>query len=256
MKFIKIKKFALFIFPILFIALSFLSGIQFNSKSAVSSEILPASRGGTGASTPAGASNNLLGENFANYDGGILPITKGGTGESSGFLAMQSLGNYPSYEYGIGTGNSVYIKVASVSVNSTNSGIGNQSVIIAGMFDFGSLPILAQLTVSGRDNSAIFVNYSPYCYDYGYTGYAHNFMIYSVDVEDASTRSGLRRDFYAKSLAWLPRTRIVFISDVNKYSNIARDLQNLFTPDRLSSLPEDAVPLTPLCLESQKVENL
>ncbi|MDR3152104.1 MAG: hypothetical protein LBT85_01380 [Bifidobacteriaceae bacterium] len=247
MKFIKIKKFALFIFPILFIALSFLSGTQFSSKSTASSEILPISRGGTGASTPAEASNNLLGENFTNYSE-TLPIEKGGTSQTNSFLAVDALGGYPSYEYKTGGSSPVYIKIASVQIMNTVSGMGNQTVVIAGMFDIGGLPIIAQLSVSGRNDSAVLVNYSPYCYDYGYEYWGHNFAVYSIDVEDPQTTSGLRRDFYAKGKLYMADTKIYFTTNNPQNSP--------FTPARLSSLPEEAKELNSYCLESQKVENL
>ncbi|MDR3116286.1 MAG: hypothetical protein LBT91_00365 [Bifidobacteriaceae bacterium] len=79
---------------------TFISGFNINSYAASSSTVLPISRGGTNANTAAQASSNILGSNFANYDG-VLPVVKGGTQAVSAMDASYNITGVPTYRYNV-----------------------------------------------------------------------------------------------------------------------------------------------------------
>ncbi|MDR3116875.1 MAG: hypothetical protein LBT91_03495 [Bifidobacteriaceae bacterium] len=97
------KKLGILCVICLFGTATFISGYTANSHAAAASTVLPISRGGTGGGTASLAANNILGKNFANYEGGVLPVAKGGTGTNnsaySGMSAMLNLQGLPFYSY-------------------------------------------------------------------------------------------------------------------------------------------------------------
>ncbi|MDR3116876.1 MAG: hypothetical protein LBT91_03500 [Bifidobacteriaceae bacterium] len=72
-----------------------------NNNSQVA--VLPIKEGGTNANTAVQAAQNILGNNFGNYNDGILPVAKGGTETNksaySGMSAMLNLQGLPFYSY-------------------------------------------------------------------------------------------------------------------------------------------------------------
>ncbi|MDR3116749.1 MAG: hypothetical protein LBT91_02810 [Bifidobacteriaceae bacterium] len=123
---------------------------------------MPISRGGTGANSPQGASANILGTNFANYNC-QASIEKGGlNAENDKIKAQDNLGLFRNYSYARSySSTSVYIKIGTVKkFTSSNDGdIGNtgedtsQTIFISGSTSFCCLGPELIIHISGNSNT-------------------------------------------------------------------------------------------------------
>ncbi|MDR3116859.1 MAG: hypothetical protein LBT91_03415 [Bifidobacteriaceae bacterium] len=247
----------------LFGTAAFISGFSINSYAASSSTVLPIARGGTNANTAAQASSNILGSNFANYEG-VLPSSKGGAGFSeinaSGNNTLTSL---PKFTYAINTAhqwkvNSAYIKVGTslLTGNYVNT-LSVQSIYIIGFTEAQGgtgIPLEYMLTIKPWPNAGVtpetastsnvtvsIKSYSINCSSDNYIGY------YTVGPSETNPTKAVADVWLWKGGSWTTPPSLNWFY-YNNYANTVAQ----FTPEdretnNRADIPEGAVKIYPYC---------
>jgi hypothetical protein len=241
----KLKKVGTVLAVLVLCVVSFTAGVDLTQKanSATSASVLPINKGGTGANNASGAATNILGINFANYDG-ILPLANGGLGvdmttQESKMSAQKNLNipRYYEYPFRYGSSGNAYVKIAETYYgnNNENANHSELALMVIGGNTYLKNPDSYYVTITGRSTAdrkvfAIQNAYSNPCDVSKVLGY------YTIDV-DAKVMK-----VYFYSVLSAPGVGINFL----RYGSYVPD----FVPEELPTTdkPADAIDFKATCM--------
>ncbi|MDR3116270.1 MAG: hypothetical protein LBT91_00280 [Bifidobacteriaceae bacterium] len=250
MKFVSCKKRPITYLLLAFILFSFFIILFPKQVSADSISILPISKGGTEANTARQASQNIIGNNFANYDE-ILPISKGGTNADHQIGAMNNLQGNPGIGLnmnGTWTNSTIYSKVLDVKIYGTQQNKqANQTLEIFGFEDI--IPDLANpkkdqdkflLTFKGGSGDE---NFSQYIILKNLAANCSTARAYGFWYIDSTDSADVRLKIFIQRFGWGMPGNIKWLF----YHDFSASGIKDFTPEYITSKPTNATSIYSAC---------
>ncbi|MDR3116268.1 MAG: hypothetical protein LBT91_00270 [Bifidobacteriaceae bacterium] len=243
MKFLKLKKLGLLGLIFVFIYSNFLYGFLNNSFAETSAAPLPITHGGTGSKTATQAAANLLGSNFANYEG-ILPVSKGGTGSNNKVRSVYNIEDRPELQilYPSWTSTQYWVKVLDIGVSWGE--ISDQVLKIVGLGGFGNQKEFF-LTILHRTET-VHITLT------GYHTSCNPETLAGVWIIDSSDPNNKRIKVYLHRDGWGGHVKLENVAFTQlRYTtwyHLSRTGIEDFTPEFLTDKPETENEIYPYCV--------